>query len=224
MLVVRELEREVKDLNKFEKDALHVHQKNIATRQTREGAIKDVANIPEKKWDYKITKNQLNRMQEIIPDVVIVPNQRKDDKNKQNQLAIQDNNDESAAGNKQKLNIFDAQDSTMLKHEQLARIGHDNTTIPRDDSHSQISRQSSQYSGKLQPISHAPKPRQQKESARDFILNSRKILMAQLSIQDKTKETDLLKEYIIMEKEKLSDGKKAFTEDRDKYNKFKDDL
>lgn len=29
MLVVRELEREVKDLNKFEKDALRVHEKNI---------------------------------------------------------------------------------------------------------------------------------------------------------------------------------------------------
>jgi hypothetical protein len=29
MLVVRELEREVRDLNKFEKDALKVHQKTI---------------------------------------------------------------------------------------------------------------------------------------------------------------------------------------------------
>ena len=29
MLVVRELEREVRDLNKFEKDALKVHEKNI---------------------------------------------------------------------------------------------------------------------------------------------------------------------------------------------------
>jgi len=42
-------------------------------------------------------------------------------------------------------------------------------------------------------------PRQQKESSRDFILNSRKILMAQISIADKTEETELLKEYIIME-------------------------
>jgi hypothetical protein len=32
MLVVRELEREVKDLNRFEKDGLRVHQKNIHTR------------------------------------------------------------------------------------------------------------------------------------------------------------------------------------------------
>ncbi len=51
MLVVRELEREVKDLNKFEKDALKVHEKNIQTRQERSGAIKDVAQIPSKKWE-----------------------------------------------------------------------------------------------------------------------------------------------------------------------------
>ena len=30
--------------------------------------------------------------------------------------------------------------------------------------------------------------------------------MAQISISDKTEETELLKEYIIMEKEKLNDG------------------
>jgi hypothetical protein len=32
MLVVRELEREFKDLNKFEKDNLRVFQKGISTR------------------------------------------------------------------------------------------------------------------------------------------------------------------------------------------------
>jgi hypothetical protein len=34
----------------------------------------------------------------------------------------------------------------------------------------------------------------------------------------------LLKEYIIMEKEKLEEGKKTFHEDKDKYEKFKQDL
>jgi len=45
---------------------------------------------------------------------------------------------------------------------------------------------------------------------RDFIDNARKILMAQISINDKTEETLLLKEYIVMEKEKLGEGKKTF--------------
>ena len=68
------------------------------------------------------------------------------------------------------------------------------------------------------------KTRQQKESVRDFIQNSRQILMAQISINDKTEETELLKEYIIMEKEKLDEGRKTFQEDKDKYEKFKQDL
>lgn len=45
---------------------------------------------------------------------------------------------------------------------------------------------------------------------RDFIENSRKISMAGLSIIDKTEETELLKEYIVMEKEKLEESKKTF--------------
>lgn len=59
---------------------------------------------------------------------------------------------------------------------------------------------------------------------RDFIDGSRKILMAQIAINMKTEETELLKEYIIMEKDKLEEGKKTFTEDREKYEKFKLDL
>ena len=41
--------------------------------------------------------------------------------------------------------------------------------------------------------------------------------MAQISISDKTEETELLKEYIIMEKEKLEEAKKTFDEDKDKF-------
>jgi uncharacterized protein YlxW (UPF0749 family) len=56
---------------------------------------------------------------------------------------------------------------------------------------------------------------------RDFIENSRKISMAGLSIIDKTEETELLKEYIVMEKEKLEESKKTFYEDQDIYEKVK---
>ena len=63
---------------------------------------------------------------------------------------------------------------------------------------------------KLAPIDYLNKTRQQKETVRDFIQNSRAILMAQISINDKTEETELLKEYIIMEKEKLDEGRKTF--------------
>ena len=46
-------------------------------------------------------------------------------------------------------------------------------------------------------------------------------MRSQISINDKTEETELLREYIIMEKEKLEEGQKTFQEDRDKYEKFK---
>ena len=48
--------------------------------------------------------------------------------------------------------------------------------------------------------------------------------MAQIAINNKTEETELLKEYIVMEKDKLEEGKKTFQEDREKYEKFKLDL
>jgi Neuraminidase (sialidase) len=59
---------------------------------------------------------------------------------------------------------------------------------------------------------------------KDFVLNSRKILTSQISINDKNEETERLKEYIIMEKEKLEQAKKTFAEDSDKFTKYKKDL
>jgi hypothetical protein len=97
MLVMRELEREFRDLNKSQKDTLAVHEKMISTRVDRAGALARIREIKESKQ----------------PD-------RKNTKKK----ALQQDQDEEN-GNRQKLNIFDAQDSTVLKHETLARIGLD---------------------------------------------------------------------------------------------------
>lgn len=49
-------------------------------------------------------------------------------------------------------------------------------------------------------------------------------MVSQIAINDKNEETERLKEYIIMEREKLEQAKKTFTEDRDKYDKYKKDL
>jgi hypothetical protein len=48
--------------------------------------------------------------------------------------------------------------------------------------------------------------------------------MSQIAINDKTEETERLKEYIIMEKEKLEEAKKTFDEDKDKFSKYMQDL
>ena len=55
-------------------------------------------------------------------------------------------------------------------------------------------------------------------------MNARNILMSQIAINDKTEETERLKEYIIMEREKLEEAKKTFEEDKDKFQKYMDDL
>ena len=82
MLVVRELEREFKDLNKFEKDALRIYEKQISTRIDRAGAIREVSGIPASK--------ELGG-------------------SKKNLVALQSNSldDANPVSNKQKLNIFD---------------------------------------------------------------------------------------------------------------------
>ena len=74
------------------------------------------------------------------------------------------------------------------------------------------------------PIDFLRKTTTKSETTRDFIQSSRQILKTQISINDKLEETELLREYIIMEKEKLDEGQKTFQEDRDKYEKFKHDL
>ena len=73
-------------------------------------------------------------------------------------------------------------------------------------------------------IEYLSKGREQKESVRDFVWNSRKILTSQIAINDKNEETERLREYIIMEKEKLEQAKKTFAEDSDKFHKYKKDL
>jgi hypothetical protein len=98
----------------------------------------------------------------------------------------------------------------VLKHETLARIGFDEVALARSESNSELSHFSSQNEAKPKAIDYLNKVKQPKESVRDFILNSRHILMAQISINDKTVESELLKEYIIMEKEKLDEGRKTF--------------
>jgi len=80
MLVMRELEREYRDLNKYQKDTLKVHEKMIQTRVDRTGSLR--------------------RITEIAP--------KKETRSKSKSKAIQQQDQDEENGNKQKLNIFDA--------------------------------------------------------------------------------------------------------------------
>ncbi len=57
MLVMRELEREYRDLNKYQKDSLKVHEKQIATRNDGCGALRRIEEIPPSKQEHKKSKN-----------------------------------------------------------------------------------------------------------------------------------------------------------------------
>jgi hypothetical protein len=86
---------------------------------------------------------------------------RKPDKNQQKgRKTIQQDDADADAANKQKLNIFDAQDSTVLKHETLARIGLDDATQAIEgDQMSEMSGHSSHQEVKLKPIDYLNKTR-----------------------------------------------------------------
>lgn len=132
------------------------------------------------------------------------------------------NNEDMRESNKQKINIFDQQDSNVLKHETLARLGYDERAlVPYEDKSETASVSVTEEIQRPKAIEYLNKSRQQKETVRDFVDNSRKILMAGLSIIDKTEETQLLQEYIQMEHEKLEEGQKTFKEDQDIYEKVK---
>lgn len=53
---------------------------------------------------------------------------------------------------------------------------------------------------------------------------ARQILLSQISINDKFEETERLKEFILMEEEKLEEAKRTFEEDCDKFKRYLEDV
>ena len=99
------------------------------------------------------------------------------------------------------------------------------------DKHSHASKRSSFHSmmssqDRLKPgaIEYLARGREQRESTKDFVAHTRSILAAQIAISDKSEETERLKEYIVMEREKLEEARKTFEEDKDKFTKYMEDL
>ena len=196
MLVMRELEREYGELNKYHNDGKLIHEKPIQTRVDRCGALRRIKEIPH----------------------------RRDERLRQKQKGSAEVDDASQPQNK--INIFDAQNSQQVNNDVLTKIGlnEQQASLVEETARSSISRASSHASLRPKAIEYLKKRREQSETARDFIQSSRQILRSQISINDKTEETELLREYIIMEKEKLDEGQKTFQEDKDKYEKFKQSL
>ena len=62
------------------------------------------------------------------------------------------------------------------------------------------------------------------ETSKEFVNSSRKILMKEISIQDKKEETKRLVEFIQMEQEKLAESKRTFDEDKEGYERYLEQL
>lgn len=59
-----------------------------------------------------------------------------------------------------------------------------------------------------------------KESPRDFVNNTRKIFYTEKSIIAKKEETQKLKEYVVMEHERLAEAKRIFQDDKLRFEKY----
>lgn len=122
----------------------------------------------------------------------------------------------------------------MLKREALARLGYEEqkpagarsqAVLPVDQRSvsSNSSRLTLEPLAKPKAIEYLKQHKEGKESVKDFVNFSRQILMSQISINTKNEENERLKEYILMEQEKLNEAKKFLEEDREKFQKLMDD-
>ena len=59
-----------------------------------------------------------------------------------------------------------------------------------------------------------------KESPRDFVGNTRKIFYTEKAIIAKKEETEKLKEYVVMEHERLAEAKRIFNDDKLRFEKY----
>lgn len=155
--------------------------------------------------------------------------------------------DEEGQQNKGKINIFDAQDSTILKREVLNKMGYgsdnERALVPLRrgsksqmqlatvDMKSQLSHASSvatldsidRERKNRKAIDYLQMGQEGKESVKDFIDLSRAILRSQISINSKNEENERLQEYISMETEKLEVSYKFLQEDKEKFEKLMND-
>ena len=64
----------------------------------------------------------------------------------------------------------------------------------------------------------------QGENVKQFLDTSRQILYKQISLNEKREETERLKEFIVMEEEKLYEAQRAFQEDVNRFTKYLEEM
>lgn len=66
----------------------------------------------------------------------------------------------------------------------------------------------------------SPQGSMNKESPREFVNHTRKIFYTEKSIMAKKEETQKLKEYVVMEHERLAEAKRIFMDDKVRFEKY----
>lgn len=145
LLVVREREREFQDFNKLEKEGLRIFEKEKSSRPNRKGVIREIKGI----------RGGGHHSQSAQFD------------GSRRQLAI--NTSQDAFGS-QKLNIFEAQDSSQINKEKFQALGYqmENTQqlvplkntlvgVEEEDVRSIGSKASSRMNSTLAPLYQKPK-------------------------------------------------------------------
>jgi hypothetical protein len=132
ILVLRELEREFKDLTRYEKETKNIHEKGVASKPDRTGTIRTIVNCEPSKKEPGPHKEIRDLSVKLMLTEMQKRKTKKDDSSFEEEMR--------ANANKQKINIFDAQDSNILKHDTLKRLGYDEKAlVPVDDKSETVS-------------------------------------------------------------------------------------
>lgn len=127
----------------------------------------------------------------------------------------------------EKLNIFEGDPKEI--DEKLMNIEKENQLMAQSQTIAQLDQTQSldiiqkpfKWNANLNYLRETLKNR---ESRKEFVLQSRELLFKEISIRNKKEETEKLKEFIDTENEKLIEAKNSFKEDSDKFQKYVEEL
>lgn len=131
--------------------------------------------------------------------------------------------DDKSQITKTKFNVFESYDTEKLNREKLKLLGGSSSlqTLPqKEENTSQLNSDhssSSLVAFKSTHLAYLGNQKDQRESTRDFIDISRKMLISQIQINDKNAESKALEEYIELEIEKLEKARRDIEEDKERF-------
>lgn len=183
------------------KNVFSIHEKGTSNFRNREGVIREIREI-----------KALDELPGYRDNIAARKNLKR-------------YSDAMAMGS-EKLNIFETEpDELETKLEKIrneASNPQHNRSVANPESQTlDVTNRSNKLQGSINYLKDKLK---QKESRKDFVNQSRDLLFLEISIRNKKEETEKLKEFIVTENEKLVEAKNSFKEDRDKFQKYVEQL